>query len=547
MPYKTIADLPAGTAMLPKHAKEIYLAAFKSAWEQYKDLGDNRESRAHQVAWAAVKTKFEKKNGKWRAIPEKTAEAFVPMPMQVLCLAEADAVLAEVAEDEWLQDEEVAEADTPQHRLIATLIEVGDNKAGTRRYTSEFLQRCVAEGRFTGSYGYANHPSLAESRERPERDLRYLAARTGEAFYDPSGGKLKRGAVKAPLVWLAEEHPSSMGGLMSALFCDPVVRQRSGLSIYYNGPVQVEEAEVPGNKRRLQIPVALGDNRKFDVDIVTAPGAGGGLPMLEAERQEPQQEVELPMTYEEWKEQFPEFVSQLLTEKDDVGGPGAAVSEAVYLASRGTQPKCRDCGFDIEKCPKCGKSSVMYDETAARPMGEADVPDQATASEAAPEVEAATAAPDAAEPAATPEPAAEVVPPETEVPAPVVAPVPEPPAGALGTPAVTEVVVPKAVDAAIAELREEVARLKSGRMLEDALATEPVDATIREAVRRQLAEEVFASPEAFRAKFAATVAGMKEVASQAAGPRVADLGGAPPAEGQSGKVTLRDLTKKKEA
>jgi len=61
MPYSSVADLPQGTSKLPKHAKEIYMAAFNSAHEQYDE-----EATAHATAWAAVKKKYKKnKDDKW--------------------------------------------------------------------------------------------------------------------------------------------------------------------------------------------------------------------------------------------------------------------------------------------------------------------------------------------------------------------------------------------------------------------------------------------------------------------------------------------------
>src|SRR6478609_1974592 len=61
MPFKNVSDLPGAiTDNLPKHGQEIYLAAFNSAWNEYKDKDDRRqgatrEETAHKVAWAAVK------------------------------------------------------------------------------------------------------------------------------------------------------------------------------------------------------------------------------------------------------------------------------------------------------------------------------------------------------------------------------------------------------------------------------------------------------------------------------------------------------------
>ena len=72
MPYKTLSDLPDSVRdHLPKHAQEIYLAAFNNAWEQYFDPKDrrgkaSREEVAHKVAWAAVKQQYEKKGDKWQ-------------------------------------------------------------------------------------------------------------------------------------------------------------------------------------------------------------------------------------------------------------------------------------------------------------------------------------------------------------------------------------------------------------------------------------------------------------------------------------------------
>ncbi len=66
MPYQDIHDLPDSVRdHLPKHAQEIYQSAFNSAWDEY----NQDESRAHRVAWAAVKQKYEKdeQTGNWKA------------------------------------------------------------------------------------------------------------------------------------------------------------------------------------------------------------------------------------------------------------------------------------------------------------------------------------------------------------------------------------------------------------------------------------------------------------------------------------------------
>lgn len=62
MPYQTINDLPDSVkSHLPKHAAEIFLAAFNHANEEY-----DSEETAFKVAWSAVKRDYEKgDDGDW--------------------------------------------------------------------------------------------------------------------------------------------------------------------------------------------------------------------------------------------------------------------------------------------------------------------------------------------------------------------------------------------------------------------------------------------------------------------------------------------------
>ena len=63
MPYETIDDLPDSVKdHLPKHAKEIFRAAFNSAEAEYGE-----EERAFRVAWGAVKRDYIKgDDGNWQ-------------------------------------------------------------------------------------------------------------------------------------------------------------------------------------------------------------------------------------------------------------------------------------------------------------------------------------------------------------------------------------------------------------------------------------------------------------------------------------------------
>jgi cation transport regulator len=75
MPYDTVSELPDSIKdNLPKHAQEIFMKAYNSAWEQYDKPSERRgkstrEATARRVAWAAVKKKYEKSEstGKWKS------------------------------------------------------------------------------------------------------------------------------------------------------------------------------------------------------------------------------------------------------------------------------------------------------------------------------------------------------------------------------------------------------------------------------------------------------------------------------------------------
>lgn len=76
VPYKSLQDLPdAIQNKLPRHAQEIYQAAFNNAWKTYarpedRDNGSQVEV-AHKVAWAAVMKKYHKFHNKWTSRGDK--------------------------------------------------------------------------------------------------------------------------------------------------------------------------------------------------------------------------------------------------------------------------------------------------------------------------------------------------------------------------------------------------------------------------------------------------------------------------------------------
>lgn len=72
MPYARNDDLPESVrSHLPRHAQDIYRAAYNHAWDEYARPQDRRgdetrEEVAHKVAWSAVKEKYDRgADGRW--------------------------------------------------------------------------------------------------------------------------------------------------------------------------------------------------------------------------------------------------------------------------------------------------------------------------------------------------------------------------------------------------------------------------------------------------------------------------------------------------
>lgn len=68
MPYRTTRDLPESVRdHLSEHARDIDRVAYNRAWVEYQ----HDEERAHRVAWAAVKRRYEKdeRTGRWHRTP----------------------------------------------------------------------------------------------------------------------------------------------------------------------------------------------------------------------------------------------------------------------------------------------------------------------------------------------------------------------------------------------------------------------------------------------------------------------------------------------
>lgn len=162
----------------------------------------------------------------------------------------------------------------PDGSFLAKLVGPGWGSSGY--YSPAVLERDGPAVFPAGTLMLWNHPTLAEEQERPEGDLRLLAARTLEAAtYDPNG----------------PEGP----GLYARAFAYADYRSQidekgpdTGLSIRCSGVMQPGEAE--GRKGNVITALRPAQRHLTSVDFVTVPGARGTVVAVQESARTPQEE-----------------------------------------------------------------------------------------------------------------------------------------------------------------------------------------------------------------------------------------------------------------
>ena len=147
-------------------------------------------------------------------------------------------------------------------------------------YAPQLLERDGPKAFMAGTKMFWNHPTQTEEAERPERDLRDLAAElTEDAAYQANGADGPGLYANAKVFTTYREHVDELA-------------PHIGVSI--NALAQVRQGEVDGRKGTIVESI----NHVKSVDFVTEPGAGGKiLQLFEAARQPrntPATEPDLP-------------------------------------------------------------------------------------------------------------------------------------------------------------------------------------------------------------------------------------------------------------
>ncbi len=240
---------------------------------------------------------------------------------------------------------EAIEPTAPNEAGIAegcVLLRAGTNKSGKRHYTPDFIRGHL--DRFDGAMCHMDHPTMSESRDRPERTMGTLAAVVRNPRWQEtvSEGGATQGAVVGDLEFLATD----AGRNMAAAFRNPVVREKAGLSIYWPGPVKVARRKL--GEAQVDVPLELLGDGQFNVDFVTRPNAGGRVgPLKESEADMDIADVTLEMLEAERPELIEAARKGYVKQPEPAAKPQTGMSEAERtefeaLKARGRRADAKD-------------------------------------------------------------------------------------------------------------------------------------------------------------------------------------------------------------
>jgi len=224
------------------------------------------------------------------------------------------------------------------------LLRAGTNKSGRRHYTPEFIREHL--DRFDGAMCHMDHPTMSESRDRPERTMGTLAAVVRNPRWQETvaEGGATQGAVVGDLEFLATD----AGRNMQAAFGNPVVREKAGLSIYWPGPVKVARRKLGGSL--VDVPLQLLGDGQFNVDFVTRPNAGGRVGPLKESEADADMDI-ADVTLEMLEAERPELIEAVrqgyVKQPEPAAKPQTGMSEAERtefeaLKARGRRADAKD-------------------------------------------------------------------------------------------------------------------------------------------------------------------------------------------------------------
>ena len=147
--------------------------------------------------------------------------------------------------------------------VTLTVIKPGFNLGGGRYYPEEVLKR--DHGIFEGVKMYADHPTVSDEKQRPERSIRDWVATLGKPWVESDGTIKSKATIVEP--WMQEK---------LAMLRDKDMLGEMGVSI--NAVGTASKQEIQGQKTNMVERLV----RARSVDFVTEAGAGGGVSIFES-------------------------------------------------------------------------------------------------------------------------------------------------------------------------------------------------------------------------------------------------------------------------
>jgi hypothetical protein len=180
----------------------------------------------------------------------------------------------------------------------ATIIQEGcGNPKDANYYTKDALREAVNAGKFEGLRAYLNHPTATEERDRPERDVRFLAGHFKEAkFIDGNPARVDAKFVAGGM------EVDKVRNLLESAINSPVGKPLVGISIDGYGAAP-DKQTVNGRTYNMVREIAhLGS-----ADIVTQTATGGRFRRALQEASLTPGSISRPVTSKEDKMTFAEF------------------------------------------------------------------------------------------------------------------------------------------------------------------------------------------------------------------------------------------------
>jgi arsenate reductase-like glutaredoxin family protein len=185
-------------------------------------------------------------------------------------------------------------------RVIKGVVLIRAGMSKNRRYYGEDVLKAAAPI-FEAAKAYANHPSKAETKDRPERSIRDITGFYKNVIFE-------NGAVRADRYFTRNQAGQDAWALAEDIISGRAPASLAGLSINAVGTGKVDKFEDGEALRVESITGAL------SIDDVSQPAAAGSYVFTASNGDELTTQLIASLSFEEWFESHPEYTERLKKE-----------------------------------------------------------------------------------------------------------------------------------------------------------------------------------------------------------------------------------------